>query len=152
MPPSNITGVNLLGQISQQAYQAQLHNAQAQHQVLIEQLARHARRENVTPIRKERTPEEIKQQLEARLAEIEAEADRARFKEATACRKCRWSNEIGSRCKQALVIGFDVDWVTSHDWSVHSATICGPEKALWEPKRTWWQRILDHIIRIIQEG
>ncbi len=155
MPPSNITGVNLLGQISQQAYQAQLHNAQASHQALLGQLARHAYPENVTPIRKERTPEEIQEQLEARLAELEQEAQRP--ERLYPCASCRWA-EKGTRrpyCYQPLITG--LEGKSARRWAYDALqadynVLCGPEKALWEPKRTWWQRILDRIIQSIQEG
>ena len=25
------------------------------------------------------------------------------------------------------------------------AKLCGPEKALWEPKRRWWEKIFDWV-------
>jgi len=96
---------------------------------------------------KERTPEEVREQLEARYAEMEAEAERKAKAALTACSLCRWSD--GAWCRNPLVIGIDAKPTLNVDRTKYDASLCGPEKALWElpePKRTIWQRFIDWFL------
>lgn len=110
---------------------------------------------NVTPIRPERTPEEIQAQLEARYAEMEAEAERLRIHALMACSACRWA-EKGSNmpyCYQPLITGLDVKRADRFAFDVFQRdynALCGPEKALWEPIPTRWQRFTEWLARIIE--
>ena len=106
---------------------------------------------NVTPIRPLRTPEEIQAQLEARYAEMEVEAERLRIHALTACSACRWAD--GAWCKQPFVIGIKQELtanVDRHPGGLRNS-ICGPEKALWEPIPTRWQRFVEWLHRVIQK-
>lgn len=108
-----------------------------------------ASRTNVTPIRPLRTPQEIQAQLEARYAEMEAEAERLRIHALTACGSCRWSK--GAWCNQPLVIGIKQDLVLNMDrYPQGAGNICGPEKALWEPIPTRWQRFMEWLAKVIE--
>lgn len=109
-----------------------------------------------------RTREEIMAQLEARYAELEAEkarrdvAPRLNFP----CTTCRWF-EAGQtmavvpittddKCTAPLVRGFDASWRLGRPWvrAEHKIPpLCGPEKALWEPKLSFWQRFIEKIER-----
>ena len=94
---------------------------------------------NVTPIRqpKHRTQAEIIAQLEARYAEMEAEANSPA--KLYPCKACRFSN--GNRCENALVKGLGKQPALNADYWEYDH-LCGPEKALWEPKPpTLWQRL-----------
>jgi len=96
---------------------------------------------------KERTPEEIREQLEARYAEMEAEAERKAKASLTACSACRWSD--GAWCKNPLVIGIEQKASLNADYGPLHSKLCGPEKALWEepePKRNLWQRFVDWFL------
>jgi hypothetical protein len=102
---------------------------------------------NVTPIRHERTPEEIAAQLEARYAEMVEEAERKAKAALTACSICRWSD--GAWCHNPLVIGFDQKSELVADRGELHSKLCGPEKALWEPvppRRNLWQRFVDWFL------
>ena len=99
------------------------------------------------PMPKMRTQEEIFAQLEARYAELKAEANSPARK--WPCDTCRWTIKgAGVRCDNALIKGFGPP-----AWSFDYAKdreggnlLCGPEKALWEPKEpkpTLWQRIIE---------
>lgn len=103
---------------------------------------------HATPeVPQERTPEEIREQLEARYAEMEAEAERKAKAALTACSACRWSN--GAWCRQPLVIGIEQKLTLNTDRYAGDASLCGPEKALWEevePKRNLWQRFVDWFL------
>lgn len=97
-----------------------------------------------------RTPEEIQAQLEARYAEMEAEAERLRAQALTACSACRWGK--GSFCKQPLVIGIEQEPTVNVDRHPEGRrnSICGPEKALWEPIPTRWQRFMEWLAKVIE--
>jgi len=104
---------------------------------------------NVTPLtpKGHRTPEEIQAQLEARYAEMEAEAERKAKAALTACSVCRWAN--GAWCRNPLVIGIEQKLTLNTDRYAGDASLCGPEKALWElpePKRNLWQRFIDWFL------
>lgn len=120
---------------------------------------------NGTPIRHERTPEQIRGQLEARMAELERQAVSPRI--AKPCASCR---HVGRRfthmCRQPLIKGFEskdqanVDFQTedlgisegeplSSNWP--NVALCGHEKALWEPIPTRWQRFVEWLHRVIQK-
>lgn len=101
----------------------------------------------------DRTPEQIREQLEARYAEMEAEAERIAKAELTACNACRWSN--GHFCRQPLVMG--VAQKTVYVWDSptfrhgldDTSRLCGSEKALWEeiePKLNLWQRFVNWFL------
>ena len=90
-----------------------------------------------------RTAEQITAQIEARKAEIEAEAQTPAY--LFPCRTCKWQRQtlgspsIPSRqlCCEPLVVGLDYPRPT--DLSI--PPLCGPERALWQPN--WRKRLLD---------
>lgn len=142
---------------AQQAY----HNAVMQHQLANQRAFNDIYRpaniaqpkpSNVTPIRPLRTPEEIQAQLEARYAEMEAEAERLRIHALTACSACRWGQSMF--CEQPLVMGVKRKRILTMDsWKPQGkeeAYLCGPEKALWEPIPTRWQRFMEWLAKIIE--
>ena len=98
--------------------------------------------DNVIPIRPgHRTPEQIRGQLEARYAQLEADCEGSARKYS--CETCRWC-EVGGladyqTCHEPLVNGFDkprAAWdcgVKEGFESILPAKLCGPEKALWQP-------------------
>lgn len=154
----DLLGLGPVQQSPNQVYQNALANMQqqslAQHMALQSRLANYAsqRSDNVTPIRKERTPEEIQAQLEARMAELEAEAKR-RERFCTNCQHC-----VQLRCTNRLVIGFGKpEFVGPNDeWmNATSLELCGPEKALFtprEPRPSIWQRFTEWLARIIERA
>lgn len=103
-----------------------------------------------------RTQEQIRADLESRYSEIEAEHMR-RIQDPSmqrTCKSCRWCEDggLGKRhlkCREPLVIGFyKHGWTWAYDCNditVDLAKLCGPEKALWQPKPTLWQRIIEWI-------
>jgi hypothetical protein len=95
-----------------------------------------------------RTPEQIQEQIEARYAEMEAEAKRKEKAAITACSACRWG--YNKWCLNPLVIGIEQEKTLDVDYSNgHDAQLCGPEKALFEPmppKRNLWQRFVDWFL------
>jgi hypothetical protein len=117
--------------------------------------------------RDHRTPEEIRAQLEARYAEMEAEAARRDADPMLLhpCKTCRFmamrwpSSRAGWYCTNPLVTGFATgeneqiavwDSAPPGDWHASyrpKAAICGPEKALWAPKPTRWQRFINMLER-----
>lgn len=116
-----------------------------------------------------RTPDEIDEQLTARLADIEAQVASAAIQ--FPCSKCRFRHPIyDHRCTNALITGLDKVYQPNWDWRVgmgHGyegepipnsngwySALCGPEKALWEPhppKLSWWQRLLNWLANPPQE-
>lgn len=96
-----------------------------------------------------RTPEEIQAQLEARYAEMEAEAERMAKAALTACSACRWGDR--GWCKNPLVIGIKQNASLNADYNgkTQHAVLCGREKALWEPKLTRWQKFIEWLHRVI---
>ena len=91
-----------------------------------------------------RTPEQIQEQLEARYAEMVEEAKLKEKAALTACSICRWSD--GAWCRNPLVIGIEQKSELIADRGELHAKLCGPEKALFEPKRTRWQRFVDWFL------
>ena len=96
-----------------------------------------------------RTREQIIADLEARYAELEAEAQKPwRLRP---CSTCRYGSGRGStqKCREPLVVGFaekGFRWAWDcNDFSGHESKLCGPEKALWQPKLTLWQRIINFL-------
>ena len=114
--------------------------------------------QNVHPIlphepAKERTPEEIQAQLEARMAELEAEAERIALRDQTACNRCRWADDFDAAwCHHPMVKGFGAQFHMGMDRSgIDQKTIpklCGPEKALWDQSPTRWQRFVAWLISL----
>ena len=91
--------------------------------------------------------------LEARYAQLEAEAASPRL--TMPCSKCRhmeWglkSIVMDGECNHPLVKGFATGPVVlsfAEARYENPASLCGPEKALWEPKRKWWQRLYDWFV------
>lgn len=64
------------------------------------------------------------------------------------CRSCRWwRDSIYEHCTNTLVTGFNKpDWCWDKHAGMNASYLCGPEKALWEPKRNIIQRIFDWFI------
>ena len=97
-----------------------------------------------------RTTEQIAAQIEARKAEIEAEAQTPAYR--FPCRTCKWQLQtLGSpsfpslrHCSEPLVVG--LDYPRPLDLSI--PPLCGPERALWQPKLSWQQRLL-RLSRIV---
>lgn len=118
---------------------------------------------NVVPIRepepveeKLRTPEEIEEQLEARYEEL---CQQAANVPPASCANCRFLSNRGSdgyrwsqrehileygSCSNALVKGFAPYGPTASS----TPALCGPEKALWEPRFTRWQRFCLWLYRL----
>ena len=94
-----------------------------------------------------RTAAQIATQIEARKAEIEAEALTPAYR--FPCRTCKWQREFGGSwtfpswryCKEPLVEGLE----QPHDLRMGIPALCGPERALWQPKLSWWQRLLNWL-------
>jgi hypothetical protein len=106
-------------------------------------------RSNVVPISKNatfRTAEQITEQLQERLEEMKAASEAPEY--LWPCKTCRWA--ASSYCRNALVRGFPPttkwNWDGGYSWAKEHAALCGPEKALWEPKRPWYRRIWDWFI------
>ena len=109
-----------------------------------------------------RTQEEILAQCEARYRELERRAEAIKKLEAQPkCVDCRWaeSRYLGHICNQPLIKGFDERGPNCFDrtsYSKHHTALCGPEKALWEPKRSmprrlldWWLGTAERLVKII---
>lgn len=82
-----------------------------------------------------RTPEQIQQQLEEAFDALVAEAERRKADPLLnfPCSTCDHGD--GAWCNNALVKGFK-DRAFNHDvYNGDYAKLCGPEKALWEPKQ-----------------
>lgn len=96
-----------------------------------------------------RTPEQITAQLEARYAELRAEAER-RSKDPRLlypCETCRWFTVgyMNEFCNEPLVKGFGSGHTLKSWGSVRPNHLCGPEKALWQPRRNFLQRLIDWL-------
>lgn len=95
-----------------------------------------------------RTQDEILAQCEARYRELERRAEVIKKLEARPkCVDCRWIDTRGylngGLCNQPLIKGFDErgpDCFDRMSYSKHRTALCGPEKALWEPKLNLLQR------------
>lgn len=109
-----------------------------------------------------RTQEQIIAQCEARYAALEKEAEAKREadrlaveRDKVACRKCRWVKGYDrnypnlAQCTQPLVKGFDLTDVYTYDSGYRDSrvSLCGPEKALWEPKPALWERVINFICK-----
>lgn len=103
-----------------------------------------------------RTKEQIIAQLEARYAELERGREEHETKKreekrkaSLACKRCRWSyGGISLQyCRQPLVRGYSTGNVKAMDnWTSPQATLCGPEKALWEWRWNLWRRFVDWFL------
>ncbi len=98
-----------------------------------------------------RTREQIMAQLEARYAELEAEAASPPVQRP--CSACRWrSDPIYRHCTHPLVKGFapaQYCWDRAKEYSFgpfNEVQLCGGEKALWAPHQTIVQRIINWIM------
>jgi len=101
----------------------------------------------MTP-RGHRTPEQIREQVEARYAEMEREINSPAMQ--FPCKSCRWAayGPGYHDCIHPLVMGIKhVRARAMDDWVRPDATLCGIEKALWEPKLSIWQRIVDWFLQ-----
>lgn len=91
----------------------------------------------------ERSQEEIIAQCEARLRILEREAERRGAEAAKPkCRDCRWvldrNRGVFMKCREPLIVGFG-DPVYAYDADAGGrrlCSLCGPEKALWQPRRS----------------
>ena len=95
-----------------------------------------ANRMPVAPLPEMRTQEQIIAQIEARYAELEAEAQKPAIK--WPCHKCRHSTSLF--CYHPLIKGFG-SAVAHMDRKYPEAHLCGQERALWEPELTILQKI-----------
>jgi hypothetical protein len=103
---------------------------------------------------RQRTEVEIAAQLQKRFAELEAEAARrdADPEIQFPCKTCRWATY--SQCKNALVLGYaggKSHWDSGYSSAKTDAALCGPEKALWEP-RSLRQRVSPYSFPAIMIG
>lgn len=84
-----------------------------------------------------RTQAEIVAQLEARYAQMEAELESPAMK--WPCATCRWADKFEAAwCHQPLVRGLGEKvhmGMGATDRGKIIPRLCGPEKALWEPRR-----------------
>ena len=107
-----------------------------------------------------RTREQIIADCEKRYEELQQQAglqkakDEERARQKTfACRLCRYGSGLGNyqKCREPLVVGFDprgYAWAWDcKDGTNYDSKLCGPEKALWRPKPTLCQRIIEAIER-----
>lgn len=118
-----------------------------------------------------RTQEQIVADCEKRFAELTAELERINKdpNKSSPCRKCRWGSVTRDscgdeewHCSEPLVKGFG-DPVQCGSWrnyrfsTVHHTDQrrgaandtkwrfpmpCGPEKALFQPKLSWWRKLI----------
>lgn len=106
----------------------------------------------------ERTQEQIIADCEAAYAKLLADIERKRAAEDAAridaakprCVGCRWHKPTypGATCHQPLVKGVGAApeaYDTAYWGRQGKAKLCGPEKALWEPKLRWWEKIFDWV-------
>lgn len=121
-------------------------------------------RPNVVPMtpRGHRTPEQIREQLESRIAELEREA--ASPRQTRRCSQCRWQGKFYKHhCHQPMIVGFEKPDHPHVDYQIDSfgrlslgnwptTALCGPEKALWEPIPTRWQRFTEWLSRMIERA
>jgi hypothetical protein len=100
---------------------------------------------NVTPLNapQARSQAQIVAECEARYAEMQREA--AKPERQFPCYTCVHGG--GTRCRNPLIIGVERKSVAVWD-QTHplDARLCGPEKALWEPQQSWWQRLIDWVL------
>lgn len=95
-----------------------------------------------------RTQAEIIAQLEARYAEMEAEANSPA--KLYPCKTCRFAS--GPWCRNALITGIGNKDVTHNDeYAGYANSLCGPEKALWEPRPpSLWRRFMNWIAALFE--
>jgi len=110
---------------------------------------------NITPSG-HRTPEQIQEQIEARrieIAEIKA-SPRKQFP----CKTCKWQKfTIWDYCSHPLITGVNGTPVSRIDdlEGLRTTSLCGLEKALWEPKQpntTLWQRFINSFLNLWRKG
>ena len=90
-----------------------------------------------------RTPDQIRAQMEARLAELEREvAEKERKDALPKCAECKFGSKHEPICKHPLVAGLNGRVYT---WD-QPAKLCGPEKALWEERPLLWARFCNWFL------
>lgn len=87
-----------------------------------------------------RTPEQILAECQSRYDQMVQDA--ARPEHQFPCSTCAHGG--GTRCRQPLIVGIERRSVSVWDGSKPAgARLCGPEKALWQPRKPVWQRVVD---------
>lgn len=90
-----------------------------------------------------RTHEQILAECQARYDEMESEAAKPELQ--FPCSTCRWAVQGDwLSCRQPLVTGIAGKPVDNWD-----ARLCGPEKALWEPRQSLWSRLFDWLEQVL---
>jgi hypothetical protein len=112
-----------------------------------------------------RTREQIVADCEKRFEELRAEKERRDGdpRHIHPCATCRWAkgDYKPELCTEPLVKGFGEPhafrqyaisaeeymrtWQDGEGRIWNFPKLCGPEKALWQPKPTWWQRIIEWL-------
>lgn len=118
--------------------------------------------DDVVHIHGHRTPAQITAQLEARYAEMQAEADRLDQDPEThfPCQNCRWYSDyriistFEMWCSEPLVKGFGVKHLMGRYGKItNRPALCGPEKALWQRRglrgrlERLWLRLTDYLTK-----
>lgn len=110
------------------------------------------------PSKGHRTQEEIVKQCEARVAELEDQAALT-VTSAPLCTTCKFFDGIYN-CSNPLIVGFDKVDNYRYDWLVacykgnyanlktYKSALCGPEKALWEPRLSRYRKFLEFVGRL----
>jgi hypothetical protein len=97
-----------------------------------------------------RTPEQITASLEARYAQLRAEAERRKRDPEInmPCTTCRWHQVqyMNELCLEPLTKGFGSGHILKSWGSPRPNHLCGREKALWEPRRSIIQRVIDWLL------
>lgn len=99
-----------------------------------------------------RTQDEIVAQCEARMAELEREAEAWKVLEQFGCASCEHMTKrrymwvvTEMACQHPLVVGFGKPLIVPFD-EHRVPRLCGPEKALWEQRPSLLKRLLRRIV------